>query len=312
MSDTDNKISIKNIVAKEKDTKKTSRLEVVQERQISSNRVDRVIIDRDEEDKQILEFQKTGDLKLLEKVYINRIPTLRHWVSKHYYPGLIASPNDLFGELAIVFMKAAEKYDGRASFNTCLFTFFVNRIKNIKSGKYAKKRISEEYKGPLSNMILSLDYSYNDKDGSEVTLKDVIPLNDSLDKHYLVKNHMLDETINILSENDDKVKGLLTKISDGSSLTSLLKEYKTRTGNITVSSYQAKRINKNSKRLVKKLLKKIGKINDKFNLVKYSVQDCVVSYEIELKKTPEADEVMRTIRDLRKNKEFYLEKIKGI
>lgn len=304
MENADNKIKVKDVEVKENVEKV-----VIQERKI--NKIGHVVIDRDEEDRDVLEFQKTGDMKLLEKVYLNRIPTLWYWTNKYYYPGLMASANDLFSELAVVFVKAAEHYDGRAAFNTCLYTFFDNRIKNIKSGKYAKKRISEEYKGPLVNMVLSLDYSYNDKDGTEVTLKDVIPSKETLNKVHVARDHMFNETINILSTGDDKTRKFLEKLGGGESMSSILKEYRTRTGSIKISRNQAKKIGDHSKRAVKKIIKK--NVEDKFELVNYKVKNCsTLDYEIELKKTKEADEVMRTIRELRKNKEYYLEKIKGI
>lgn len=274
-----------------------------------------VIIDRNEEDRDVTTFQKTGDLMLLEKVYKNRIPTIRTWANKHYYPGLISSVEDLFEELSFVFVKAAQKYDSkRGSFNTCLFTFLLNRIKNIKNSKHAKKRVSEEYDGPISGMILSLDYSYNDKDGSAITLKDVIPSPTSTnDKGYILSGTYFDETINILSSNNPMFKGFLVKISEGGSLASLLKEYKTRRGKIKINRGQAKKIGKRScKKAVANLIKQNEIVKGDFKLLNYKIDSNDLIYEVEMKKTSETDCIMKTIRDLRRNRGSYIGKIRGM
>ena len=211
-----------------------------------------IIIDRDQEDSDVHEFQKTGDLELLEKLYKNRIPTLKSWASKNYYPGLTSSVEDLFEDLSVVFVNAAEKYNkSRGAFNTCLFTFLLNRIKNLHSSKYAKKRISEEYDGPLNSMILSLDFSYGEGDGSELTLKDFIPSKvdpeESLDFR---------DTISFLSKDNPIVKDVFRKICAGNSLAAVLKEYKIRNGSINLSN-RKKDLNKLKSRRNKKLATEI-------------------------------------------------------
>lgn len=273
------------------------------------------IIDRLEENRDVVEFQKTGNLLLLEKVYKNRIPTIRTWANKYYYPGLISSVEDLFEELSFVFVKAAEKYDSkRGSFNTCLFTFLLNRIKNLKNSKHAKKRVSEEYDGPISGMILSLDYSYNDSEGSEITLKDVIPSpNSTHEKGYILSGTYFDETINMLSHDNPVFKGFLVKISEGGSLASLLKEYKTKKGNLKINNGQAKKLgNRSCRKVVAELIKDDGAIQGAFKLLSYKIEDSNnLVYEVEMKKTPETDRIMKTIRDLRRNRNSYISKIRG-
>jgi len=63
-----------------------------------------VAIDRYQEDSAVEQFQKTGDLKILEEVYRARIPTIRSWANKHYYPGLTFSVEDLFEDLSHMFI----------------------------------------------------------------------------------------------------------------------------------------------------------------------------------------------------------------
>jgi len=272
-----------------------------------------VVIDRDQEDTAIEQFQKTGDLKVLEEVYKQRIPTIRSWANKHYYPGLTYSVEDLFEDLSVVFVKAAEKYERkRGTFNTCLFTFLLNRLKNIKNSKHAKKRLPEEFEGPAISMILSLDYPYNTSDGSEVTLKDIIPSNNPTATDFVLTNTYMEETLNVLSHNDQNFKEFLTRIGEGNSLVSLIREYKIRKGTIKVSTAQAKRLGKRKcKKVVASLIK--CKVDEDFTLLGYEVEgDSRLRYEIELKKTMETDLFLKSLRELRKNKEVYRKKLEGV
>lgn len=287
------------IEAKEKDTSQNSPA---------------IVIDREEENRDVIEFQKTGDMKILEKIYKNRIPTLKTWTRQHYYPGLTLSPEDLFEEFSCVLVKAAEKYEAKrgVSFNTCLFTFLLNRVKNIKSSKYAKKRIADEYSGPISGMILSLDFTYNDSDGSQVTLKDIIASPETKEDGHISKKAFFEETLNILSASaSPEFKDFLVKISEGGSVTALIKEYKMKTGSVKISNAMQRKLNKRkSKKIVSDLIK--NEVNNKFKLISYTVDKNSINYEIELNKTKETDKIMKTIRDLRKNKEIYIGRIKGL
>ena len=268
-----------------------------------------IIIDRDQEDEDVATFQKTGNLQLLERVYLNRVPTLRSWANKNFYPGLTTSVEDLFEDLSLVFVKAAQKFrKNRGNFNTCLFTFLLNRIKNIKNSKHAKKRISEEYEGPLCSMVLSLDFPYSDKDGSDLTLKDVIPCKEEKEDSLYFR-----EAIAFLSRDNDLLRGFLKKISEGNSLASLLKEYRTRNGSVHLPTRKAKMIgNKKNKKMALEILKDKNIINGEFKLLGYEIRGSKMKYRVELKKTEETDFIVKAIRDLRKHKDYYMPRIRGI
>ena len=271
-----------------------------------------ICIDRSQENKDVAEFQRTGDMAILEKVYKNRIPTLKSWANKHFYPGLTISVEDLFSELSVVFVKAAQKYDRkRGSFNTCLFTFLLNRIKNIKNSKHAKKRISEFYDGPLCGMILSLDFPYSDKDGTVVTLKDVIPSGEINEKEFNLNKTHFEETLSILAHDSPRLKAFLEKVSEGNSLTALIKEYKTKYGFVKITPDQARKFGKKKcAKVVKELLKGKRAVDGDFKLLNYAVEGSSrLKYAVELKKTEETDSIMRTIRELRKNREHYMDKL---
>lgn len=300
-------------MAKAKTTKPSQTIEVNTKEEKVREDFDTVVIDRDQEDAAVEHFQKTGDLKSLEQVYKQRIPTIRSWANKHYYPGLTFSVEDLFEDLSVVFVKAAERYDRqRGPFNNCLYIFFENRLKNIKNSRHAKKRLPEDYEGPAIGMVLSLDYAYNASDGSEVTLKDVIPANNPTETDYVLNNTYMDETLNILSRNNPQFREFLGKIGEGNSLVSLIREYKTRKGTVKISKSQAEQFGtRKCSRMVADLIR--AEVDGDFKLVGYEVEGTSrLRYEIELKKTKETDQFMRSLRELRKNKEFYQRKLQGM
>ena len=276
---------------------------------------DAVCIDREQEDIAVAQFQQTGNLKLLEQVYVNRIPTLKSWAHRHYYPGLTFSIDDLYEDLCVVFVKAAEKYDkSKGPFNTWLFTLLLNRLKNIKNSKHAKKRLPEEYEGAAIGMVLSLDYPYNANDGSEVTLKDVIPASNPTETDYVLTNTFMDETLNVLARNNTSFRKFLEKVGEGNSLVSLIREYKIRKGSIKVSLEQAKQFtSRNCKRMVSELLTSKNITEGKgFKLLGYTIEGTSrLEYEIELKKTAETDMIMRSLREIRKNKDVYKKRIES-
>jgi hypothetical protein len=271
------------------------------------------IIDRKEENNKILEYQKTNDMSILEEVYKKRIPTLKSWANKNFYQGLTYSEEDLFEEFSIVFIKAAETYDKkRGSFNTCLYKYLENRLKNIKSSNHAKKRVPEKYEGALSGIMLSLDYSYGDNgEGSNVTLKDIIPCGDRYDKEYILQNTYVDETLEILSENNKELKDFLVQVGQGHSLSSLVKMYKTKEGAIRISESQANEFSKNkSKTNICNLIKERKKIKSDFDLIEYQVKGSSrLEYKIELKKHEKIDSLIKSLKEIRKNKDEYKNKL---
>jgi len=277
-----------------------------------------VVIDRNKEDKTVMEFQKTGDVEILDSVFKARIGTLWKWAIDNYYPSLTCSVEDLFGDLTCEFVKAAQKFDKkRGTFNTCLYNFLLNRIKNIKNGVHANKRTSKEYKGPLSGMTLSLDYSYNHKDGGEITLKDIIA-----DKQYAkgsdgFSGMHLSDTLDILARDNSKLKNFLAQVSGGNSVVSLIKEAKTKRGYVRLNKDQAQSLKRarNKKRFVMDLLKykKRREIDVPFQLLAYNFSgSSKLEYAIELKKTEESSMLTKAIRNLRRNRDDYVMKIRGV
>lgn len=265
-------------------------------------------INRKQEDKDVDTFQKTRDASLFEKIYEARIPTLQIWARRYQY--LTYSKEDMFGEFCLCFTKAILTYQKKKgyAFNTYLFRLLINCAQNLQTGRRAKKRLPIGVDpNAMGRAVLSLDYSYDGKDGSENTLKDIIA-NKMASEDKIIDNMITDETLNTLSGKDLTIKGFLKKLSDGNTIASLIKEYKTKRGKIKISKMQAKRLN--GKKAVSKLIKRNIPIREDFMVLDYSVSNLnKLYYTIRLKKTDASDLVMRTIRRLRKDKQDILSQI---
>lgn len=268
-------------------------------------------IDREQENKDIICFQKTKDNKLFEKIYNNRIPTLQIWARRHQY--LMDSQEDMFGELCLYFVKAVFTYDSkRGSFNTCLFTYLLNCIRNLQIGKRAKKRIPIGIDpNSLQKFILSLDYNYDGKDGSENTLKDVLA-NSLSTKDSASDKMSMDETVKILSNGNRQIVGWLKKLGEDGTIASVIKECNVRKGKINIGRSHANQLNKKrlQKRVVAALIKKKTNIQDSFSVINYTLTNPgKLLYTIEMKKTQEADFIMKTIRKIRKDEKNLKDQI---
>jgi len=273
-----------------------------------------IAIDRDQENKDIDCFQRTKDMVLFEKIYKARIPTLQIWARRYQY--LMDSKEDMFGELSYFFTKAVLTYkiNRGSSFNTCLFTYLINCIRNLQIGRRAKKRLPDGVDpNSMSKFMLSLDYNYDGKDGSENTLRDILA-NKMSSKETVVEKMGMDETVNILSNGNPQIVGWLKKLGEGSTITALIKECKTRNGNIYISHSQAKKLRsgRKQKKVVMALIKSKTDIHDDFSVVDYCVlkQDSL-HYTIEMRKTKEADLILKTIRKLRKEKRNIMDRIEA-
>ena len=275
-------------------------------------------IDRDEEDENILKFQETGDVKILEKVYLNRVQTLEIWASKFHY--LAESSEDMFSELIQVFLKAVNGYKKKRKgvnkgktiwlstpFNTYLWYSLTNYIRNIKNSKRAKKRRAIGYNGPLNGMVLSLDLPYRDKEGSEMSLKDVVSNDLNMSVHHDNDSMHLKETLAIMSKDNPTMYNFLIKLSGGHSLTSAIKDCKTISGKIKLNNQQIQKLKalRRYNKMVTNLIMDKHKINKPFKIVEYSVNNNFLHYSIEMHKTQETDFIMKMVRQLKKNKEYY-------
>ena len=273
-----------------------------------------VDIDRKQENKDVTEYQKTRDEKLFEKIYKIRIPTLQIWARKYRY--LMDSQEDLFSEFSICFTKAVLTYKkGKGSFNTWLFSLLMNYVRNLQTSRMAKKRLPEGMNPNLmSKFMYSLDYAYGHDEDSETTLKDVLASKYKSESSAL-DGIIYDETISKMSNNNSVVKGFLHKLSLGNTVSSLLKEYRTKTGNIRIDKNAFKHIKSSKEKeiLVSDIIRDNYDINSEFMVIDYDISNKDdynnLSYTIEMKKTNETDTVIKALRRMKRDKDMIISKI---
>ena len=120
----------------------------------------------------------------------------------------------------------------------------------------------------------------------------------------------LNDTINYLSNGDELMKNVFVELSRGSTVISIIKDVKTRNGRLNLKPKQAEKFSRRRcNRMVKLLIKERKRIKDDFVLVDYEVDSNKLNYTIEMKKTEEADHILRTMRKIKKNKKIALSKI---
>lgn len=267
-----------------------------------------VAIDRKQEDKDVVSFQKSGDMLLLENIYKNRITTIRIWANRYHY--MSSSAEDLFEELSFSFIKAIHGYDKKkGSFNTFLYTSLLNCVRNIRSGLLAKKRTPENHDGSLRGFLLSLDYNYSDDENGETTLKDIIA-DEMVSDEESSKQIRFDETVESLACGDEVLKGFFVKLSQGSTVNALIRECKTHEGKINLNTQMAQKLGRRKcTRIVSDLIKQRKRIKDDFDLINYYVGSNSLYYTIEMRNSKEADHLVKSIRKIRKNKDHYMARI---
>lgn len=120
-------------------------------------------INRKEENNDILEYAKTGDESLFERIYKRRLPTIEHLARQYYWLSDSAT-----SEIKIVLIKTIREYgkNGRKTdFNTFFYSSVKNNFVNAIKRKYRKKRTTIDGCDPL-NKTLPLDEFINDDDST--------------------------------------------------------------------------------------------------------------------------------------------------
>jgi DNA-directed RNA polymerase specialized sigma24 family protein len=272
-----------------------------------------VDVDRKQENKDIVEYQKTGDRELFEKIYKIRVPTLQNWARKYRY--LMDSQEDLFSEFNICFTRAVATYKkGKGSFNTWLFSLLQNYVRNLQTSRRAKKRLPKGMNpDAICKFIFSLDYYYGKDDDSENTLKDVLA-NKYNSEDKAINNIIYEETVSKMSNNNPVVKGFLHKLSFGNTVTSLLKQYRTKTGNINIDKDIFKDIDSASEKdIVSEIIRKNNDNDSDFMIVDYDISHKDshnnLKYTIEMKKTKETDMVIKALRRIKRDRESLISKM---
>jgi hypothetical protein len=275
---------------------------------------------KEQENQDVIRYQKTGDLAILEKLYIDRVPTLNYWANKNRYLDDYNS-EDIRSALTKKFLSLVDQYkrttrevvDGKVkvikrNFNSYLFQSFRHEIINIGNRKKAKKRTPYPTDDSTCAKLLSLDYTYSSNGSDKVNLRDTIADEKNPDA---VKNVVLDEMIEIISKDEPPhVREFFEAVSMGKKVSALLRDYKTFENKMRVKSDLAERIKKSRRpctRIVTELVEK--RVPERFKLIDYSIEGCTITYRIEMHKTKETDDISRKMRKLKKHKDRYLSKI---
>lgn len=268
-------------------------------------------IDQKQENKDVDKYQKTKDPILLNKIYMARLPSLQYWARTYNYL-TDKDSDDMFGECVICFQKALTTYNvKRSSFNNCLYIYLLNCVRNLHTSRRAKKRLPRGMDpNNMSNFMLSLDYNYDGKDGSEKTLGDSLS-NQLADYRSVIDDMRLKDTIKILSNNNPVVMHFMKRLSDGNTVASLIKEYKTKQGTMILDRSQIASLNgrHRNKKAVLEILKNY--LDHKaFSLINYHISDInELFYTIEVKKSKETDAILKVIRKMKRDRPHTMSRI---
>jgi len=272
---------------------------------------------RKQENNDVIKFQKTRDQALLEKIYLNRIPTLKVWSNRFYYLAETKESEDLFSELSQVFIKTLDGYkhkrkikingktiSKKTPFNTYLYYSLDNYIKNLRNSKNAKKRtpLDEEGNSIPQHFVLSLNYGYDGKNNVDGTLMDVIEKSLSVENNIL-KNMSFEEMLCILSESNPQFKETLRKIAHGHTINALIKDCNKENGFVLSGMKNV------GKRMVKKIIRKNNGISESFNLLDYTVKNNGIAYVIQYKTKNRVNNILKMLRYFKKNKHHLMKKI---
>lgn len=122
-------------------------------------------IDRNLENKLVLQFQETGDEEILEQIHQNRESTFSFLEGKYSW-----LDEDIRSEIIVVFIKSVHGYkSGKKSFNTYFFTSVLNHMRNIIKSKSRHKRTP-----PEGFYMIHLDESVDDEGSDGSTYHDLI------------------------------------------------------------------------------------------------------------------------------------------
>jgi len=274
-------------------------------------------IDRDQEDADVMLYKKTKDDRVFERIYKNRLSTLRYLSNKYRY--LHDSTDDMFSFISDIFVRCIDGYEKtRAStvngkkvtsttpFNTYFYTSVLHRVKNLDSANNAQKRRPDK-------PVLSLDYEYSGRNGDPLSLLEMLGQEPEDPRSSPTIRMSLADDIALLADGDSDVERVLSQIVQGNTLADLVRDSKRIKGQLQLSKRYAKTLREKSscKRAVKNLIKDAEEF-ESFTLVDYGfVGDDIVEYEVELPTTAEAEIIKKTIRKIRRNRDSYRQKLNG-
>ncbi len=133
------------------------------------------VIDRKLENEQVLEYQKTKSPELLSKIIQNRLPTLEYFANLKYHDGIriyVGDKSDLASALKVPLINAINQFKPHLrDFNTLVYTYIENYMRNINGAVFAKRRKNEG--------IFSLDQTVIESQHSTITYEDMVVAKDT-------------------------------------------------------------------------------------------------------------------------------------
>ena len=270
---------------------------------------------REEEDKLVAEFQRTGDPRIHAKLFEIRQSTIEVWTKK--YAWIYSDERELFSELCMVWLKCVQKYKygaemrtirtrsgaivrdknnkvqktfKRTPFNTFLYTSLKNHILNLIKKKYSQKRLDDNGH-PVEFGMKSLDYEFGE-DGS--TLYDIIEDPKPISERPIGAEWVIDE----ISRGDMEVRDVLVRfLKDG------LKNIKTacsmRSGSLNLSRGDREILVTGGEKAcahLSDMIAKSGEYGDNFIVKHYQVYYRSVSFSILQENAPLKRKVMAAIK----------------
>ena len=270
-------------------------------------------IDREQENRDIAEWQRTRDMELMTKLYILREPTLWVWAQRFAYLAN-NSPEDLFMDLRPVWMRALERYDIRpqsrpmknrrtgqvvldergelkmevrtTDFNTLLFTYCKHHMINLYKKHRSQKRC--DHQGvPVSTTMRSLDEQTRvgvDRKGSELHERLSVdnPHNPAHSLGAIDARDIIDAVVEA-SNNDPEVREAMERYAYSDNFALLSKACQIRTGQLPIGKaewFRLARGGKIAEQRVQSLIRRSKKYPDVFWLRSYHVTPQTLEYEV--------------------------------
>ena len=164
-------------------------------------------IDRDVENKEVLEFRKNRDERLFEKLYERRTPTIKYLANRYHWLS-----EDAFSEISVVFVRTVERYgkNGKTTdFNTFFFSSVKNHFSNVAKKKFRNKRTTFDGKDPALRSV-QLD-SCIDQDGDSQMFHELIS---NQDQFAASEQDRLEEYVTQLCEGNDFLCAVMMVLLD--------------------------------------------------------------------------------------------------
>jgi hypothetical protein len=282
-------------------------------------------VDRDEEDRLVKEYQRTGDQGILGRLYAMREPTLWAWARKFSW---LDDPKDMFSEFCMVWLNCVNRYDSeaklrpvrnkdgsiqtdektgkakmdvrRTTFNTYSFTAFRNKSYNIIKKKMTRKR-SDGCGDPVFQSMRSLDISQEDERNLHDKLCD--------DSHKMIMSNVsCSDLIKAISQGDTEIAKVLQQYVDQPYFKNLAVACKVRKSILKISNHDHSILVKGGKvgtAHLEGMISSTGAMKKNFKVVSYTVDSGSVEFQVLMHNTRMSRKVMDAVKAYRETEGVF-------